>query len=317
MATQTVGALNHPDTVEIDITSWAAGYDSVRIAFYLKGDNVLTWYLDEPFVGGSVTDTLVYEDFNGYWGPYGSLPPAGWEIINEVIPDPANINDWSRWHYSTWPDTVACAYDNFNDETANEWLITPLLSFSENAICSLSFYNSYWDDSSDPSDSAFVLGSTNGGLTWDNLVVLYTMIDDRSTIKANSWRGFDISSWVQNQDSVKFAFHYLKDDPSYLGWWFFDDLLITQSTITSDNVAAMSLDYPSEFVVVGQDYFPQVTLHNLSIDEQTVDLNLTVLDENSTEIYNYTETGITLDSVEIGQVTLRPLLYRPGHKSGR
>jgi len=304
MATQSVGALNAPDTVEIDITSWAAGYDSVRIAFYLKGNDVLTWYLDEPFVGGTVTDTLVYEDFNGFWGPFGNLPPQGWEIINEVIPDPPNINDWSRWYYSTWPDNVACAYDNFNDETANEWLITPALSFSETAICSLSFYNSYWDDSSDPSDSAFVLGSTNGGLTWDYPIVLYTIIDDRSTIKANSWRGFDISSWAQNHDDVKIAFHYLKDEPSYLGWWFFDDLLITQTTITLDNVAAISLDYPSELVVVGDDYFPQVTLHNLSLDQQTVDLNLTVLDAGNTEVYNYTETGIVLDSVEIAQVTL-------------
>ncbi len=303
MAVQSVGAMTDPDIVNIDITSWAAGYDSVKIAFYLKGDNVLTWYIDEPFVGGTVTDTLVYEDFNGYWGPYGNLPPAGWHIINEVLPLPADANDWSRWYYSTWPDTVALAYDNFNNETANEWLITPVLSFSENAICSLSFYNSYWDHNSDPSDSAFVLGSTNGGLTWDHPVVLYTMIDDRSTVKANSWRGFDISSWAQNHDSVRIAFHYVKDDPSYLGWWFFDDLLITQSTITSDNVAAISFDYPTEFVVVGRGCYPQATLQNLSIEPQTVDMNLTVLDASNTEVYNYTEVGIILDSVEIAQFT--------------
>jgi len=304
MTVQTVGAMISPDTVEEDITSWAAGYDSVRIAFYLKGDNVLTWYIDEPFVGGTVTDTLVYEDFNGYWGPYGNLPPAGWQIINEVLPLPADANDWSRWYYSSWPDTVALAYDNFNNETANEWLITPVLSFSENAICSLSFYNSYWDHNSDPTDSAFVLGSTNGGLTWDHTIAIYTIIDDRSVVKANSWRGFDISSWAQNHDSVRIAFHYIKDDPSFLGWWFFDDLLITQSTITSDNVAVISFDYPSEFIVVGREYYPQATLHNLSVDPQTVDLNLTVQDANNSEVYNYTETGIVLDSVELAQITL-------------
>jgi hypothetical protein len=304
MATQSVGSMTNPDTVTIDITSWASGYDNVRIAFYLKGDDVLTWYLDEPFVGGDVTDTLLYEDFNGVWGPYGNQPPQGWDIINEVIPDGPNNNDWGRWYYSTWPETVARAYDNENDETANEWLITPQLSFAENAICSLSFYNSYWDDNYDDTDSAFVLGSTDGGQTWDYTIVLYTIVDDRSVIKANSWRGFDISSWAQNNDNVKLAFHYVKDDPSFLGWWFLDDLLITQSTITSDNVAAISFDYPSEFVVVGEDYMPQATLQNLSLDPQTVDLNVTVLDEGNTEVYNYTETGIVLDSVEISQVTV-------------
>jgi len=304
MTDQTVGAMTDPDTVQEDITSWAAGYDSVRIAFYLKGDNVLTWYLDEPFVGGNVTDTLVYENFNGFWGPYGNQPPAGWHIINEVIPDLANANDWSRWYYSTWPDVVALAYDNFNNETANEWLITPVLSFSENAICSLSYYNSYWDDNYDDTDSAFIMGSTNGGQTWDHTIALYTIVDDRSVIKANSWRCFDISSWAQNHDSVRIAFHYVKDDPSYLGWWFFDDLLITQTSITSDNVAAISIDNPTEFVVVGRDFYPQATMQNLSVDPQTVDLNLTVLDANNTEVYNYTEIGIVLDSIEIAQTTL-------------
>lgn len=304
MAVQTVGTMTDPDTVEEDITSWAAGYDSVRIAFYLKGDNIISWYLDEPFVGGDVTDTLVYEDFNGTWGPYGNQPPGGWHIINEVIPDPPNDNDWGRWYYSTWPDMVARAYDNFNNETANEWLITPVLSFSENAICSLSYYNSYWDDNYDPTDSAFVLGSTNGGLTWDHTIALYTIIDDRSVIKANSWRGFDISSWAQNHDSVRIAFHFVKDDPSYLGWWFFDDLLITQTTITFDNVAAISFDYPSEFVVMGDEYYSQVTLHNLSLDPQTVDLNLVVQDANNVEVFNYTEIGIVLDSVEMSQAVM-------------
>ena len=307
--TQTVGALSHPDTAVFDISSWAAGNDSIKIAFYFKGDDVLTWYIDEPFVGGNVTDTLLYEDFNGVWGPFGNNPPAGWSIINELIPDPPNTNDWSRWYYSTWPDTVARAYENENSQTANEWFISPTLSFSQNGICSLSFYNSYWDHS-DPSDSAIILGSTNGGASWDHTIVVYTDVDDRSTVKANSWRGFDISSWAQNQSNVKLAFHYVKDVISYLGWWFVDDVLVTESSIGTDNVAALSFDYPSDFVVVGQDYYPQATVQNLSLTQQTIDMNLTVHDEGNTEVYNYTELGIVLDSLEIDQVDFS-LLFNP------
>jgi hypothetical protein len=302
MSTESVGSMTQPDTVEFDISSWAGGMDSVRLAYYFKGNDVLTWYIDEPFIGGDVTDTLLYEDFNGSWGPYGNNPPSGWYIINVVI-DPPNDNDWGRWYYSTWPETVARAYDNQNNQTADEWLITPALSFPEVGICSLSFYNNYWDHSFDPSDSAIIVGSTNGGLTWDHPIVVYTNGDDGSTIKANSWRGFDISSWAQNQDSVLIAFHYVKDDPSYLGWWFVDDVNVTATPILDDNVAAISIDYPNEFIVVDDEYFVAATIHNLSITPQTFDLNLIVLDELNNEVLNYIETDVALDSAEIDQIS--------------
>ena len=304
MADTTVGALNHPDTVTVDISSWAAGNSSVKIAFYFKGDNVLTWYIDEPFVGGNVTDTLLYEDFNGSWGPFGDNPPAGWTIINEYGPDPPNENDWSRWDYSTWPDTVARAYENQNDETANEWFISPTLSFSPAAICSLTFYNSYWDDTTDPTDSAMIYGSTDGGSTWPYTIATYTIVDDRSTNKGNSWRGFDISSWAQNQSDVKLGFHYVKQDPSFLGWWFVDDVTVTESSVGTDNVATISFDSPSEFMIVGQDYTPTATLQNLSLTPQTVDLNVKVKDAGDVQVYDYTEMGILLDSLEILPVDL-------------
>jgi hypothetical protein len=303
-ADTTHGALNHPDTVIVDISSWAAGNDSIRIAFYFKGNDVLTWYIDDPLAFGDVNDTLLYESFNGVWGPFGNNPPAGWSIINEVSPDPPNANDWSRWYYSTWPDTVAVAYDNANSQTANEWFISPTVSFSPAAICSLTFYNSYWDDTSDPTDSAFILASTNGGATWDHTVVIYTIVDDRSTNKGNSWRGFDISSWAQNQSNVKFAFHYVKDDPSFIGWWFVDDVTVTETSIGADNVATLSINSPSGYMVVGQSYTLTATLQNLSTDAQTVDLNFTVKDAGDVEVYNYTELGILLDSLEITPVDL-------------
>ena len=304
MDTLSRGALNQPDTVEFDLSSWAVGYDNVRLAFYFKGNDVLTWYIDEPFVLGDVSDTLLYEDFNGDWGEYGNNPPGGWSIINEIIPDGPNDNDWGRWYYSTWPDMVARAYDNQNNQTANEWLITPALSFGENSICSLSYYNSYWDDFLDDTDSAFVRGSIDGGQTWDYIVVAYGDVDDSDINKEDSWRGFDISTWAQGQDDVKIAFHYVKDDPSYLGWWFFDDLTITETAVYSDNVAALSIDQPSEFVVVNNEYYPQVTVQSLSLEQQTIDLRLVVLDTDENVVYSHTEEDISLEPGEISQVTL-------------
>jgi hypothetical protein len=298
----TIGALTSPDTETVDISSWAAGQGNVKIAFYFKGDDVLTWYIDEPFAGGNVTDTLLYEDFNGVWGPYGDNPPAGWTIINEYGPDPANDNDWNRHYYETWPDTVASAYDPANNETANEWLITPSMSFSSTAICSLTYYHNFWDDFLDDTDSAFVLGSTDGGSTWDQTLAIYTAVDDGSTNKSECRRGFDISSWAQNQSDVKIAFHYVKQEPNFTGWWFMDDVTVTESSLGTDNVAALTFDEPSDFMVVGQSYDPIATVQNLSLSQQTIDMNLTILDQSSTEVYNYTETGVILDSLEIAQV---------------
>jgi len=301
--TSSMGEYTHPDTQTIDISSWAVGSDNVKIAFCLQGSYVLTWHIDEPAIEGDVTGTLLYEDFNGPWGPFGNNPPAGWTIINEVVPDPPNANDWSRWYYSTWPDTVALAYDNYNSQTANEWLISPTLSFSETAICSLSFYNSYWDDSYDDTDAAAIWGSTDGGQTWDHLIVAYSGFDDRSTIKAESWRGFDISSWAQNQSNVKIGLHYVKDDPSYLGWWFIDDLLISEIQLLEDNVAVISIDFPDEFIVVGEDYNSQATFQNLGTQQQTFDANLVITDPDEMEVYNTVISGIVVEPLELIQVT--------------
>ncbi|MBD3170361.1 MAG: T9SS type A sorting domain-containing protein [candidate division Zixibacteria bacterium] len=298
-----VGALNDPDTVVVDISSWAAGNTDVKVAFCLKGSYVLSWYLDEPTVEGDVSDTLLYEDFNGSWGPFGDNPPGDWTIVNETLPDPANENDFSRWYYSSWPDTVARAYESQNDQTADEWLISPTLSFSSEAVCSLSFYNSYWDHSSDPSDSAMVLGSTDGGATWPHQVVVYTNADDRSTNKPESRRAFDISSWAQGQSDVKIGFHYVKDIVSYLGWWFFDDVTVYETPLIEDNAAALSVDYPSEYIVVGYDYNSQVSVQNLGTNEDTIAVNLTIADANNVEVYNETETDIVLESLEILPVT--------------
>lgn len=303
METESRGGLNQPDTVQFDLSSWAVGYDNVRLAFYFKGDDVLTWYIDEPHVWGDFSDTLLYEDFNGDWGEFGNNPPGGWSIINEIVPDPPNENDWGRWYYETWPDMVALAYDNRNNQTANEWLITPTFSFGENSICSLSYYLSYWDDSWDDTDSAFVRGSIDGGQTWDYIVVAYGDVDDRDMNKEDSWRGFDLSSWAQGQDNVKIAFHYVKDDPSYIGWWFFDDLTITEIAVYNDNVAVLSIDYPSEFVVVNREYNPMVTVQNLSLEQQTIDLMLVVLDTDEIVVYFQREEDIALEPGEISQLT--------------
>ncbi|MCP4582314.1 MAG: hypothetical protein GY839_11930, partial [candidate division Zixibacteria bacterium] len=296
-----VGALNHPDTATFDISGWASGSANVKIAFRLDGYYVLSWYIDEPTVTGDFSGTLLYEDFNSDWGPFGNNPPEGWTIINEEEPAPADGNDWSRYNYSSW-GSIAARVNHTPSEYQNDWLITPALSFNAMALCSLSFHVNYWDDDFSPgneTDSGFVLGSIDGGVTWPYEIAVYAGADEGGSDFEDSYRAYEIP-WAQNQDQVKIAFKYVGID----GWWFIvDDVTVKQVTLFNDNIATTSIDYPTEFMLVGDSYDPKVTVQNLGSTTQSFDLNLSIEDFDEWELYNETESGISLDPLEIAQVT--------------
>lgn len=91
---ETVAVFNAPygdstaaDSQWIDISSFAAGKPSIMAAFlYLRNIYELTegaesWMLDDiTFLADG--DTLLIEDFEGDWGPYGNVPPTGWLILD-------------------------------------------------------------------------------------------------------------------------------------------------------------------------------------------------------------------------------------------
>ncbi len=293
------GTISVPESLSYDISSWAAGQADVRIAFRFATTNGLAWYLDEPRLISDL-DTLLFESFDGDWGPYGDNPPNDWTIINEVEPDPPNDNDWSRYNYSTWGVTVA-RVNHTPSENQNEWLITPSLSFSETAVCTLSFYVNYWDDTyNNETDSAFVLLSTDDGISWPVEVALYTGEDEGGSNRNESLRSYDISSWVQGEDQVKIGFKYVG---LAAWWWMVDDVLVTETVLLADNIALLSIDFPTEFLVAGQDYNPVVTVINLGTEQQTFDLNFTVRDPDNTEIYSSTEVNLVLDPLQTSQIT--------------
>ncbi|UCC80282.1 MAG: hypothetical protein JSW64_02670 [Candidatus Zixiibacteriota bacterium] len=75
------------DSQWIDISSFAAGKSSIITAFlYLRNIYELTeeagsWMLNDiTYLADG--DTLLVEDFEGDWGPYGNLPPSGWIILD-------------------------------------------------------------------------------------------------------------------------------------------------------------------------------------------------------------------------------------------
>ncbi len=292
------GTISVPESLSYNISSWAAGQADVRIAFRFATTNGLAWYLDEPRLISDL-DTLLFESFDGDWGPYGDNPPTDWTIINEVEPDPPNGNDWSRYDYTTWGVMVA-RVNHTPSENQIEWLITPSLSFSETALCTLSFYVNYWDDTfSNETDSAFVLLSTDDGISWPVQVALYTGEDEGGSNRDESLRSYDITSWVQSESQVKIGFKYVGLNA---WWWMVDDVMVAETVLLPDNIALLSIDFPTEFLVAGQDYNPVVTVINLGTEQQIFDLNFSVDDPDDIEIYSSTETNIVLDPLQMSQI---------------
>ncbi len=62
------------------------------------------------------------------WGPTGANPPAGWTILDNQYKK-YDTNDWSKYYYSSWADTVAEIYYRPR-ENPDELLISPTFDFT-------------------------------------------------------------------------------------------------------------------------------------------------------------------------------------------
>ncbi len=168
------------------------------------------------------TTNFLFQDFKG-WGPRGDNPPAGWSIVDSgTMVYVWNCNDWYKYYYSSWADTVARAY-YLPYENQNEWLISPACDFSAATTCSLTFYL-FYDDYLGRADSFKVMASTDGGATWPHTIAFYQEADQGSSTKSSSRLFFDISAVAAGQSNFKVAFVHIAPDG---GWYsYLDDISI-------------------------------------------------------------------------------------------
>lgn len=71
--------------------------------------------------------------------------------------------------------------------------------------------------------------------------------------------------------------------------------------IPADDIGAVSLDDPVDYLIVSNSYDPAVSLENLGYQDQIIDLNMVITNEGAEEVYNQTETGIAVDSLGTAQ----------------
>ena len=156
--------------------------------------NMLNDNITPPDRGRDVIQTIMLNENFSNWGPFGDNPPSGWGIQDFGAAAWDN-NDWHKYYYSSWSDTVARV--NYSPiENQDDWLITPGANFVGATACSLSFY-CYYNDLGD-TDTLFVLGSSDG-VNFTDVIREWATADTGGTVKANSFFSIDITSFEKKE----------------------------------------------------------------------------------------------------------------------
>ena len=166
--------------------------------------------------------SVVFQDFETPSGWNGANPPANWSIIDNGASDGTwDTFDWYR--YPAWEGGTARVSGGSLYRYNNDWIISPSADFDSAVACTL-FYRHYYDDYlTQAADSALVLLSRDGGVTWGDTVATYAGADFGSDTVPDS-EYFDISGFVSGYSAVKVAFQYVKRQAVLVGSWRIDDV---------------------------------------------------------------------------------------------
>ncbi|MBN2379637.1 hypothetical protein JXM67_07545, partial [candidate division WOR-3 bacterium] len=207
----------------------AAGEENVCINFLLDGYsyNINYWYVDDVAVwihesggGPGGCDDLIYEQFNGSWTT--ASPPAGWTIVYNT---PADVSDWFNggWGGSTTAQGVPTMvyYGDYGYVQTDEF-VSPTLDCSGYDNVYIAFDHEYSHYSGTYENQ--ILGSTNGGDTWN-----YVVWDYANSSSAQRRDSFDITDWAAGESQVAFNWHCY-GDPWYMNNRGFDNVRVTACT---------------------------------------------------------------------------------------
>ena len=240
---------------DYDISAWADGQASVIIAFRYMDYNGYYWMIDDIAVqeddGINPVNVVFSEDFEGTWGPYGDNPPTGWTIIDNGDYDYSvswDNNDWHKYYYSTWTDTVARIY-YLPAERQNEWLISPAMDLSTGADQILLKFKHYYNDGGTTAeDTAWVLGTTDD---WATVQTIAMYLEDQGSSSAPSYPELDITAWANNESNVKIAFKYVGESDYY---WYVDSVTVETITLPAHDVMAVDFLAPGDIMIEGYDW---------------------------------------------------------------
>ncbi len=142
------------------------------------------------------------KNFDELWNNSTEPPFCGWYIIDggSQTPPVTDNNDWHRYT-STSPARIVARVYFSPVETHDDWLISPRFDCTNSSTYTLNYWHYYNDLATTRLDSGRVLVSTDDGLTWQQ-IHFYSNADD------SSYKSVDVTSYVQGENDVRFAFHY-------------------------------------------------------------------------------------------------------------
>ncbi len=245
-------------------------------------------------------DVIYYENFDG------NALPAGWDTLSIV----------SHWEFGANPSHDGQAYITYGtdaEQPKDAWLISPTIFISDTVAHPVLMFDvstSYYWLVSNNTDDVTIVVSTDGGNTWPDTI----WKEDDSTMVINSlmpwpYESFswytakvNLSSYIN--DSIKIAFHYKSNDGvgGHNGVSFYMDNFLVRDDYTEDLFmeASLPMSYGVYWygVQAKNQAWPYTVFRTLDLnygatDLNSVNLNVTVTDENNNEVFNQTANQFT------------------------
>ena len=262
---------------------------AVNTSLTLKGESFKKAVLTEKASG----DVIYYEDFDA------NELPAGWDTISYV----------SNWEFGASSSHLGEAYITYTtdqEQPKDAWLISPEITISDtvtNPVLMFDVSTSYYWLVGNNTDDVTVYAINYSG---DSTVIWK---EDDSTLVVNSLMPWpygnfswytakvDLSTFIN--DTIRIAFHYKSNDGvgGHNGVSFYLDNFLIRDDYAQDIVLEATLPMSYGVYWYGIQSFNQawpytvyrgLALNSGAEDLTSVNLNLTITDENGTVVLNET-----------------------------
>ncbi len=255
-----------------------------------------------PFLSG---DTLLYENFDEDWGPYGDNPPPGWTIIANGGDNTWNENDWNRYYWSSSQYYVARLYW-YPYDTGEDILMSPVINCSNYCNVKLNCWT-YASFSTGKYDWK-ICGSTDGGSTWPYMIRDYGL-----SSFGPGYETFNLD-WADGQPNVRIRWRG-DGDIHNINYWMVDNIQVSGDLRVANDVAVTKIISPSvkPFWPWGDTLYPVCEVTNYGTNPQSnIPVRCRMWDTLTHSIaYNEVQTVGPLEPMQKCTVYFTPFLPPP------
>ncbi len=295
------GSDSVPDSEYFNISSFAAGYSQVVVAFqYVKRQAVVTgsWRIDDVNLRADGASLLI-QNFDSGWGPYGDNPPANWTLLDIHVVK-WDDNDWHQANVANWGNIADVFWSPI--EQQNEFLISPVVDLSVGTIDIHLTLKQWYDDQAGNTDTAFILGSINGGSTWPETLAVYAG-SDRGSLSTPAYDTLEMTNWANYESNIKIGFKYVGNNN---GRWYIDSVGVDRIDMYTNDVKVDSITKPPEVTITGY-YWPiSAVVQNVGVYTNTFEVVYQIFDSTEALVYADSQSVTGLTSLERRTINFNP-----------